>query len=235
VSDDPTFTKAEVVADHTGEDYPNPGMHTFRLRLEGKKARHVRVTAERLWKRLSDYCCSRRVQAIAAGRNVASGAVVTSLDSIEAGRWSRKNLVDDYDSRLSLPDRNDPKTGETVRKREDLEDHIETAEGRLRKLRHDLTDPATREALARAAADVTSLDRELDELAKPAQVYAVVSVPPRPIHILARGDVEKPGAAVGPGRWRACRACRPCSICRTGIRRSTAGGAGSGWRRRTTC
>jgi hypothetical protein len=200
VSDDPTFTKAEVVADQTAEDHPNPETRTYRLRLDGKKARYVRVTAERLWKRSNDYCFAlAEVQAVADGKNAALGTVVTSLDSIEVGRWSRKHLVDGYDSRLSLPDRNDAKTGASVRKREELEDRIASAEARLRKLRDDLMDAGTREALARASSDVAAVDRELEALAKPAQVYAVVSVPPRPIHVLARGDVEKSGAAVGPG------------------------------------
>ena len=52
--------------------------------------------------RLNDYVFAlAEVQVDSGGKNLAVGATVTSKDSIESGRWSKKYLVDNYDSRKS--------------------------------------------------------------------------------------------------------------------------------------
>ena len=61
------------------------------------------MTATKLWMRTSDYIFALgELQAFAGASNVASGADVTSFDSIEGGRWGRKALVDGFDSRKPL-------------------------------------------------------------------------------------------------------------------------------------
>ena len=108
------------------------------------------MTAERLWKRTDDYVFAlAELQVDSGGKNVARGAVVASLDSIEAGRWSHRYLVDGYDSRASLPDLADAQCAPS-------------APSRL--------------------------------------VYAAVPIPPRPIYVLHRGDVEQKRDLVTPGR-----------------------------------
>jgi len=71
--------------------------------------RYVRVIATRLGERRKDYAFALGELEVyevqrdgAEGRNRAAGAAVESLDSIEAGRWSRKHLVDGFDSRARL-------------------------------------------------------------------------------------------------------------------------------------
>src|SRR5207247_2368454 len=82
------------------------GDRAVRFRLDGRKARYVRVTALHLWKRLEDYCFAlAELQAFAEGKNVALNMAVTALDTIEAGRWSTHYLVDDCDSRQRLVER----------------------------------------------------------------------------------------------------------------------------------
>src|SRR4029077_5332220 len=44
-----------------------------------------------------------------------------------------------------------------------------------------------------------NLAREAEALKTSTKVYAVLPIPPRPIHVLKRGDVERKGAAVSPG------------------------------------
>ncbi|HVS34464.1 MAG TPA: PSD1 and planctomycete cytochrome C domain-containing protein [Gemmataceae bacterium] len=61
------------------------------------------------------------------------------------------------------------------------------------------SDAATRDGLARTAADLAAVDRELQELAKSNVVYAVAPIPPRPIWVLHRGDVEQKQELVTPG------------------------------------
>ncbi len=63
------------------------------------------MTATRLWKRLNDYVFALgELEVISNGVNRALRAKVTALDSIEAGRWSRTNLVDGFDSRHARPE-----------------------------------------------------------------------------------------------------------------------------------
>jgi len=82
----------------------NPGDVAVVVPGKGVLARVVRVTASRLWERTKDYVFAlAELQVISGVRNVAAGAEVRALDSIEAGRWSRRYLVDNFDSRTALP------------------------------------------------------------------------------------------------------------------------------------
>src|SRR5262249_7111808 len=100
-SDDPEFKKGVItIADHTDADYVNPGV--VGQKYPADKAtigRYVRLTATRLAHRTRDY-----ILAVAElevfdkdGTNVARGARVTAMDSIEAApRWAKKNLTDGH-------------------------------------------------------------------------------------------------------------------------------------------
>jgi hypothetical protein len=199
-SDDPSFTTAVGVADQMKEDYANPGDDPVVFRPAALKARFVRVTATRLWKRTGDYVFAlAELEVDSGGKNAARVATVTSLDSIEAGRWGRRNLVDGYDSRAALPDFSDPKTPEALKRRAELQERIQRVEKDRQAAIEALLDAATRDGLARTAADLAAVDRDLAELAKTNLVYAVAPIPPRPIFVLHRGDVEQKREQVTPG------------------------------------
>ncbi|HKB36131.1 MAG TPA: DUF1553 domain-containing protein, partial [Gemmataceae bacterium] len=203
VSDNATFAKCEAIADHTAADFANPGDNPFVVRLTGKKARFVRVTAEKLWLRTNDYVFAlAELQIESSGKNVAPGKPVTALDSIEAGRWSRRYLVDNFDSRRELPDPANPATAAVLQKHSRLEAEIRQAVTRRHDLRQQLLDPQTRAAMARNATELADLRRQIHALPPPGQVYAVLSIPPRTIHVLPRGDVEKSGPVAVPGSLR---------------------------------
>ena len=98
-SDDAAFASGvTTVADFSQQDVTNPGLKAQKLDVGGKSAKYVRITATRLAPRLpSDFIFAiAELEALdAAGKNVAAGGSVTSLDSIEAPpRWRRTNLVD---------------------------------------------------------------------------------------------------------------------------------------------
>ena len=191
-SDDPTFAHAATVADQTKEDFANPGDGPVVFQPAGLKARYVRVTAKRLWKRTGDYVFAlAEMEVDSGGKNVARGAAVTSLDSIEAGRWSNRYLVDGYDSRAALPDLSDPKTPAPVRRRAELQEKIQTGGKRPRRGGRR---PARRRHARRPRPDGGGPRRggsRLQELARGNLTYAVVPIPPRPIYVLHRGDVEQ--------------------------------------------
>jgi hypothetical protein len=200
VSDDPAFVKREAISDHTGADFPNPGDQQFVVRPGGKKARFVRVTAEKLWKRTNDYVFAlAELQVESDGKNVALGKAVTALDSIEAGRWGRRHLVDNFDSRHELPDASDPVTADLLARRSRLESEIQRAETSRSGLQLQLLDAQTRAERERNTTELAEVLGQLRSLPPPRQVYAAVPIPPRPIHVLVRGDVEKPGPAALPG------------------------------------
>ena len=204
LSDDAKFTQGvTIIADFTGADVPNPGVKPQRFSLAKLKGRFLRVTATKLGLRKNDYILAlAELQAIdAKGRNVALGANVTSLDSIEAGpRWGRLNLTDGYfygpkserdDARIAL---------------------LERERAEIRKSSNKVV-PADNSRLAELTASRAKVAKELATLPAP-QVAYVGTIhkgtgsfagtganggKPRPIFILKRGDVGQPDKEVGPG------------------------------------
>ncbi|QDU20040.1 DUF1553 domain-containing protein [Urbifossiella limnaea] len=200
VSDDAAFARPALVADHTAADFPNPGLTAVRLPANGAKGRYVRLTATRLVSRMpTDYILAvSELEAIdAAGANRAAGKAATSLDSIEAApRWRRSNLTD---GKFPTGTATEDVTALTARRAKRFDDALA---------------PADAVAWRAAVADRDGADLELRKL-PPTQRTAYVGAVhtgsgnfvgtgtnagrPRPIHLLPRGDVTKPGREVQPG------------------------------------
>ena len=92
IADDPAFKTATALVDHTSADVKNPGVKPQTVAVGGKKARYIRFTATRLAPRSDDYifALGELLALTPEGKNVAAGAKVTALDSIEAPpRWRR--------------------------------------------------------------------------------------------------------------------------------------------------
>ena len=201
IADEPTFANAKVAADCSEADFPNPGDNPYTIRLAGTRARYVRITATRLWERTKDYVFAlAELEVDSAGKNRARGAAVTALDSIEAGRWAKKNLVDGYDSRNRLPDLTaDAKAAAIVKQREELEREIRLWQLRREYMLLFMLDGITGMEFRRIDGEVSKLTKAIESLPKPVKVYAVVPRSPRPIHVLHRGDVERKGELATPG------------------------------------
>jgi mono/diheme cytochrome c family protein len=201
LSDDAAFAAGVVhVADHTAADVTNPGTVPVVLPAGGKAGRYVRVTVTRLAPRQNDYIFAlAELEAIADGKNVAAGRPVTSLDSIEAPvRWRRSNLTDGLF----------PGGGKVT-----PEELVKLTTRRDAILRNALSPEAAADLKA-ATAERDAADGELRKLGPPARRAYIGTVhtgsgtflgtgasggKPRPIDILPRGDVTKPGKEVGPG------------------------------------
>ena len=204
LSDDAKFAQGVTsIADFTAADVPNPGVKPQRFPLAKLKGRYLRVTATKLGLRKNDYILAlAELQAIdPKGRNVALGANVTSLDSIEAGpRWGRLNLTDGYfygpkserdDTRIALFER-------------------ERAE--IRKGSNKVS-PADNARLAELTVARSKVAKELAALPAPQVAYVgtihngkgsfagtgAKGGKPRPIFVLKRGYVSQPDKEVGPG------------------------------------
>jgi hypothetical protein len=201
LSNDPDF-KSDVVVllDRTDADFPNPGLTAVSVPAGNKEGRYVRITAKKLAPRLAnDYILAMaELEALDGdGKNVAAGKPVTALDTIETPvRWRKANLTDGI-----FP------TG-TVSAAE-LARLVEKRDALLA----NAIDPAAAELKA-AAASRDQADQELRRLPAARRVAYVGAVHtgsgnfigtgstggmPRPIFVLSRGDVTKPGKEVGPG------------------------------------
>ncbi len=189
VANDASFGVCETVCDRTAADEDNPGNLPFVVRPGGKSARYIRVTAQKLWKRLNDFAFAlAELEVISQGKNVAAGVQVEALDSIDFGLWGKPKLVDGADSRVRRDDQ------ESAKKIADAAFEL----ARLRENETSLIDPALVNGRKVLAQKLENLQKERSEAAPP-QVYAAVPHAPRPIYLLKRGDVEQPGEMVSPG------------------------------------
>ena len=97
-SDDKSFTHGVAeLARGTSAALGSPRTAPLVLPTPGAKARFVRVTATKLAPRQGDYIFALAELEVrdGAARNIAQGAAVSSLDSIELGdRWRKANLTD---------------------------------------------------------------------------------------------------------------------------------------------
>jgi hypothetical protein len=179
-------------------DVPNPGLAPVEVRAAGQSVRFVRVTASKLAPRKDDYIFALAELEVLDddGNNLALGAAVSALDSIEAPvRWSKQNLVDGVWARPEDPDLAGQLAAATRRQSAILSD-IETPD-RI----------ARREEINQAIRDA---EEQLGSLPVGKMVYAAATNfkpqgnfkptggTPRPIHLLHRGDVEKPLDRVRP-------------------------------------
>jgi len=202
-SDDPRFEqKVTLVADHTQDDMPNPGVEPLLFDVDGPRSRYVRVTATRLATRQNDYIFAlAELKVIVPDTvNAAIGAHVTSLDSIEApSRWQRKNLVDG-----KFYGKSTASSGA---------DNLALLRRRQQELIDQATLPATKDEQQRAQELLAGNSNSIAKLPAQEVVYTGTvhtgagtfrgtghdGGKPRVIHVLERGDVRTPGAVVQPG------------------------------------
>ncbi|RBP42554.1 F5/8 type C domain-containing protein [Roseimicrobium gellanilyticum] len=198
-SDDPAFQKSVIrLASYEDKDAASPGTTPITIPANGTTARYVRVTATKLAPRKDDYIFAlAEVQAHdTAGKNVAEGASVTALDSIEAPpRWRKANLVDAISPVVD-------DSGALAILQKEREELLAT-----------LGDTALHEELAETKQKRTETTKALATFPKPDVVYAGTihhgtgafagtgssGGKPRPIYLLKRGDVKTPAQEVGPG------------------------------------
>ena len=200
-SDDAAFKEGlALLGDFTKEDFANPKLKALSLDAGGRSARFIRVTATKLALRQNDYIFAlAELNALTTdGNNVALGAAVSALDSIEAPvRWQKVNLTDGWQPGASVAD-----SGELAALRKDRDALIARA-----------TLDDDRNALAAMDRGLATVQTELGKL--PAQSTAYVAAvhsgsgtfmgtggkggKPRTIRVLNRGSIQKPGKEVGPG------------------------------------
>ena len=90
------LSDAKAVVDQTAADVPNPGAQAPIYRFPPVAARYVCLMVSRLARRGGNNhgFALAEMQVFSDGKNVAQGAAVTALDSMEGGGWSKSKLVD---------------------------------------------------------------------------------------------------------------------------------------------
>lgn len=199
---DPEFKNSLELANYSSADFENPGWCPVEiscdpLPLEQRTVRYVRIEAELLVERSKDFILALAELEIfnAQDVNVALNKTVTALDSIEAGpRWGAKNLVDG-----KTP------TGAAAQEL-----------AKLYQVKLDLIAKSIPSALKERGKELVAQEKQvraqLAELPPPQRVFAGTvhsgSGPfrgtgpdggkPRPIYLLARGNVTQPGREIAP-------------------------------------
>ena len=199
-SDDPEFRNGVTLLWRRHDatfmaDFANPGLVPFTTggaKDDGIAGRYIRVTATKLAPRKDDFILAlAELQVFDADqKNVAQGKAVTSLDSIEAPpRWRKANLTDGI-----------APVAQSADEREKLDHERETL---LLSFAND-AEKANRTALRAESKRVAA---EIKKLPAPSVVYAggihsgtgafagtgANAGKPRPIFLLARGQVTQPG------------------------------------------
>ena len=190
VSNTSDFKSATTIADHTPQDYPNPGTSHIQIAAGQKKFQFLRMTATKLAPRSNDFIFALgELQVFAPdGKNLSSQAQVTSLDSIEAApRWSRQNLIDGkyYQSLEFYTD-----LAELKQKRDDFLASLSTGE--------------EKKSLQQLSGKIQQLQSNLKKLPDPEKVFAATTDfpaqgnfrptegQPRTVHLLSRGSEKAP-------------------------------------------
>ena len=200
-ANDPDFQSGvQLLRDESAADFPNPALAAVSAD-HSAEARYIRVTAVKLAPRQNDYIFSLAELEVfdGDGRNMAAGASVSSLDSIEAPvRWQRTNLTDRWypgvdPKRLAAPD------GEIARMEADRDNLLTATLG-----------PEDAAAWTRAESARRQATAGLEALPAQSKVYCGTvhhgsgafrgtGGKPRAIHVLSRGDVKRRLAPASPG------------------------------------
>ncbi len=196
------FTEGvKTVADRTTADAPKPGVVLQVLPSAGHRGRHVRVTATRLAFRSNDYIfalADLEVHEAGGGsNNVARGATVTALDSIEAPpRWGRANLTDGKSPARAVPAED---VDRLKAERAAVFARVVPAELRAELERVELDLRTTKAVVEALPAPLTAFVGTVLHGSGNFRGTGPEGGRPRPIQVLPRGDVTKTGRAVGPG------------------------------------
>ena len=186
-------SSAHYVIDRTDEDQKNPGIQPVRIEFDSPQSvRRIRVTAVKLMERKNDFHFSLaelRVMGV-GGENIARDCQVKSLDSIEAPvRWAKANLTDGKWAQYQDPVKAQElfvvgkqrdvlleriQTPQRIKEKADWQKKMSEAESGIQKL------PAGK--MVYAAATHFS----------PQGNFKPTAGKPRAIHVLARGEINKP-------------------------------------------
>src|SRR5205814_255677 len=146
---------------------------------------------------------------LSGGTNIAAGATVTALDSIEAPpAWGTKYLVDQI-SVLAPTAGGSNAWVSTLLRKQQSQSELQQLNDQHKLVLASLIDDKTRSRLERCRSRLEAIKSELAALPPPQLVYAASrdfapegsfkpDQPVRPVYLLARGDVKRPKELISP-------------------------------------
>jgi hypothetical protein len=208
-SNDPEFGASIILLDQTGADHTVRTDRAFQFDVDDIEARYIRITATKLWKNQEQFVFAlAEVEILSDKKNIARGAKVSSLDSINAGRWHMRFLTDGFGSRRRMG--SSLESGEIAENLERVEAEVAATESGRKNELLGMLSASEREDFSALETALAGVRARLSELPKNATVYAAAkefesiglfSAPEsmREIHLLHRGEVNQPRDAVTPG------------------------------------
>ena len=218
VANDADFKNPTIIADQTKTDFPNPktkpyvvDLHSLQIKQAKDRYRFVRLTATKLWDR------GEKTHALAigeitvqsnGGHSVDTKNVVAS-DSIDAGRWHTRFLVDGHTSRLPIGA--GVKTLLSFQPNTKTESQIKNLASQVEQLTRETVGPSLLEERKTIAGQISELKAAQGKLPSPEKVYVGKvhfgsgafrgrgGLGPREIRVLHRGEVTMPREVVQPG------------------------------------
>jgi hypothetical protein len=199
-SEDGTFRQGVSMVHDQQADFPNPKLEPAAFDAAGRVARYIRVTATKLAPRNDDYIFAlAELSAFdASGTNIARGAVVSALDSIEAPpRWQKRNLTDGWYP--AEPGQDTAEVAALRRERTNLLASVTSEEERAQLQALERESATAKEALAKLPAQSVVYVGAVHHGSGNFIGTGATGGKPRPIFVLNRGDVQKPGKEAVPG------------------------------------
>ena len=188
-----------LFADMTTTNFPNPRIAPVEFEGRGETTRYLRLTATHLAPRQNDYMLAiSEIQILdSEGTNVALGAQVSALDSIENPvRWRKSNLVDGKWPQATHEDASAELLAVT-RERTALYTRVLTPERRKRQETILADKKATETAMAALPKAHVVYAAATDF--SPQANFKPTKGKPRTIHVLHRGNINQPGPEVQAG------------------------------------
>ncbi|MEZ6050851.1 MAG: DUF1553 domain-containing protein [Planctomycetaceae bacterium] len=188
-----------TLVERTEADQPNPGLMPVELTFEPTDARIIRITATSLAERKDDYILALAEMQVFAGDevNLASGATVNALDSIEAPvRWAKSNFTDGEWAH--------PKSEESLQQ-------LAAAEAARQEILNRIVTPERQARLDELEHEIQQAEQEVQSLPEGPLVYAAATHfkqqgnfkptagMPRDVRLLHRGDIQIPLDPATPG------------------------------------
>ncbi|HEX4645165.1 MAG TPA: DUF1553 domain-containing protein, partial [Verrucomicrobiae bacterium] len=209
VSNDPAFAASRTLLFETRTNFVQNGDRPVELACDSIPARYVRITATRLSGRRGEYAFAlAEAEVISDGRNVARGAPVEAFDSTELPGWSAQFLTDGLDRRGFLDNSRDVLAA--LHQQYGWQQQLSSLKVQREEAVTALLDDETNQKFASVNQRLDELDARLASLQAQKLVYAAAHdfqgdgtfTPPdgpRPVCLLERGDVTRPGELMKPG------------------------------------
>ncbi len=203
LSNDHDFKDSLCIVDYSKSDFINPQDRYVPIAGHQLKGRYLRITVNRLWNRktsgIDDFCFAlAEVEVLQNKTNLAAHTLVESSESIEAGLWSRKYLVDSATSRLKLNRNRLDNNFSELRENEKIWQQLHLFEKQKQEILVSAYDANTRQKKEKILQELIEIRKSKSSNNSDLYYGPIPLDKPRDIHILGRGEVSKKKSKVLP-------------------------------------